>query len=81
MARQRKVNFNHFAETFDIEFGQNDQSVFEEVFTGSFGSWAVHMTNTGENWEGTIKQQDPKPENGARSKAARSRRRIRLKPA
>lgn len=62
MARQRKVNFNHFAETYDIEFGQNDQSVFEEVFTGSFGSWAVHMTNTGENWEGTIMQQDPKTE-------------------
>ncbi len=62
MARQRKVNFNHFAETYDIEFGQNDQSVFEEVFTGSFGSWAMHMTNTGENWEGTIMQQDPKTE-------------------
>jgi hypothetical protein len=62
MARQRKVNFNHFAETYDIQFGQNDQSVFEEVFTGSYGSWALHMTNTGENWEGTIKQQDPKTE-------------------
>ncbi len=62
MARQRKVNFNHFIETYDFQFGQNDQSVFEEVFTGSFGSWALHMTNTGENWEGTIKQQDPKTE-------------------
>lgn len=62
MARQRKVNFNHFAETYDIQFGQNDQSVFEQVFAGSYGSWALHITNTGENWEGTIKLQDPKTE-------------------
>ena len=62
MARQRKVNFNHFAETLDIVFGQNDQSKFEEVFAGSYGSWALHMTNTGENWEGTIMIQDPKTE-------------------
>ena len=60
MARQRKVNFNNFVETFDIDFGQNDQSVFELVLAGSSGSWSLHLTNTGENWEGTIKQQDPK---------------------
>ena len=60
MARQRKVNFNNFVETFDIEFGQNDRSIFELVLAGSFGSWSLHMANTGENWEGTIKMQDSK---------------------
>jgi hypothetical protein len=60
MARQRKVNFNNFVETFDINFGQNDQSIFELILAGSYGSWGLHLTNSGENWEGTIKQQDPK---------------------
>jgi HEAT repeats len=60
MARERKVNFDQFVETFDIEFAQNDQSIFEEVLAGSYGSWSLHMTNTGQNWEGTIKMQDPK---------------------
>lgn len=58
-ARERKLSINNFVEKLDFKFAQEDQSVFELVLVGSYGSWSVHLINTGELWEGTIKMQDP----------------------
>lgn len=58
-ARERKLSINNFVEKLDFKFDQEDQSVFELVLVGSYGSWSVHLINTGDIWEGTIKMQDP----------------------
>jgi hypothetical protein len=59
-ARERKISINNFVENLDFAFAQDDQSIFELVLVGSYGSLSVHLINTGEAWEGTIKVQDPK---------------------
>lgn len=59
-ARERKLSINNFVENLDFAFAQDDQSIFELNLVGSYGSWSVHLINTGTAWEGTIKFQDPK---------------------